>query len=113
MAEPNGDRRNMLKFSLPFFGPVEVRGFSAIIMLLAVVVLVNSVVVWRHAERSDEGDQKYLAAMGLMTNAMNDAAVAQREFACIIAKPTGAPREEAIRTDECRRWAKRGVVGGD
>lgn len=86
-----------------------------ITILTLLVAAVLAYILWEHNNNSKEnfklGQDQFVAAMNLISGALEDNAIAQREFACLISKSQGDERERAFTTGSCRRQAEIGRRG--
>lgn len=86
-----------------------------ITILTLLIASVLAYIIWDHSENSKQNSrldrEQFIAAMNLISGALDDNAIAQREFACLISKNQGEERERAFTTGACRRQAEIGRRG--
>jgi len=66
-------------------------------------------VLWEHKEDSKQAIDRYSAGMVVISQAIEQQAASQREFACLMAK-RAEERQSAFTSGECRRYAEIGIV---
>jgi hypothetical protein len=78
----------------------------AVFSLAALLVL--AYILWDHKEDANRFQDQYLGAMKLLSSNIEENAIAQREFACLLSKDQGVSRSQAFISGECRRQARVG-----
>lgn len=110
MTDPqNFDKTQKFEFKTPFFSGAwsGKRSAEMITFVVLVVTAVLAYAYWRHDEETKKMSESFVSAMRLVARSIDDNAVAQREFSCLIAKEQDA-RKSAFSTGECRRQAEIG-----
>lgn len=105
----NGERRNSISIPVPWGSKhIEIRGLTAIMVMLIALIAAMGTLLWDHAQYAKEFGNQYISAMKVVSQSIEDSAIAQREAACLIAKE-GSARERAFSSGECRRLAEIGA----
>jgi hypothetical protein len=96
----NGERRAVLKIPTPW-GPMEIRGISAMLGLLLVINAVAAYAMWEHLHSTEKVAERLVKAFAQFSSE-------QRRMACIIAFDQGAERKEQLRDplSLCNRMAR-------
>lgn len=95
----DGDRRSSVFIPTPW-GKIEIRGISALMVMILVVLILMCYILWTHLESTNKTESK-------IADAITSSAIAQREFACLIAQPQET-RASSWDSGRCRRIAEIG-----
>lgn len=104
----NGNRRHTgLEFQTKW-GTLKLRGLGTVLTLILVAIILETYVMYEHMRSTDRFSDQYIAAMRVVSESIDDAAISQRELACINSKE-GEERRRAYQSGECRVQAETGT----
>ena len=103
-SDPTDQRKPGIKIPLPWGGALELRGLGTILTLTVIAQFLVAYMVYEHVTHTNINGK-------LLARSLQNVAVSQREFACIISKDNGPERQRAFENGSCRRLAEIGVVG--